>query len=165
MIKIFITLIVIVISGWSNMVIGKEVIISPDISGRILKSGKPLIGIPVTRYTYYEEEQNDIVTTDDAGYFKFSQISKKSKRPLNPFDETRIQTIIYLNNTLDENNSIYIQSKSYIGEIPDLNSILDHIEFDLDEKLIAYGFVDKEKKIKFSLSARSELTGYQERLD
>lgn len=136
---------------------GRTVFISPAFSGVILKDGHPMINVQVTRYTDYESSAVESVYTDSQGKFSFPALSKKSMSAFNPLSNHAAENIIYLNGKSDNKNVIYFATVDTLHPSVVLEHITASVSFDIDKPLIEYSFADKT----FTLSARSDIAGYQ----
>lgn len=71
-----------------------DVLLTPEIEGRISLDGHPLKGVKVFREVTYDKVHLDSQLTDEEGVFRFSDLSTKSSTPGKPFDEQRLRQVL-----------------------------------------------------------------------
>ncbi|MDI4652471.1 MULTISPECIES: DUF6795 domain-containing protein [Pseudoalteromonas] len=75
-----------------------DVHLCPEVRGRILDNGIPVIGLTVQRWLGYtdEVEREDLTTTDESGHFYFPEYNIRSKLPGRLFVENITHQAIYI---------------------------------------------------------------------
>ncbi|QLE83690.1 hypothetical protein FLM48_00450 [Shewanella sp. Scap07] len=124
--------------GWFKK---KEVFLSSEVNGVIIKNGTPLANLEVTRSLMYIDEKDhiDVAITDSAGHFHFPQKSIRSSIPNRLFSEDRVSQQI----TVVQNNELLpIWFANHIGieEVPEFSKKLAFMNCELTNKRVSFQF-------------------------
>ncbi|WP_281561173.1 DUF6795 domain-containing protein [Thalassomonas sp. RHCl1] len=73
--------------------------LSPEIAGKILLNGKPLVGVKIERELYYIDEKKrfDTTFTDEQGCFSMPAVNVRTKAPSWNFAEQFTKQVIGIN--------------------------------------------------------------------
>ncbi len=82
-------------AGMFELIKKHDVHLSPEVEGRVLKDGKPVEGLQISRSLTYEEELIDRTTTDVDGRFYFPSKTIQSRLPGRPLTDARNRQIVY----------------------------------------------------------------------
>ncbi|MGV2873887.1 DUF6795 domain-containing protein [Colwellia sp. E150_009] len=113
------------------------------VSGRILDSGKPLVGVKIERELYYidNKRREDSTLTDENGLFNLPAVNVRSQAPGWLFCEQLTKQVIY---TKYNNNFFKLWAATAWGikPIPAYERKLSELNADLSDPLVAFTFID-----------------------
>ncbi|WP_377110467.1 DUF6795 domain-containing protein [Pseudoalteromonas sp. R86517] len=122
----------------------QEFYLSAPVKGQILDNGQPVANTKVMRSLTYGDEYVDETTTDEQGYFTFTEKTIKTGKPSNMFDNDSLVQHIYLENGTPEGIVLWYTLVSIHEDSDTLKALLAHLECDIGQEPQTYDIPIKE---------------------
>ncbi|MCA0935032.1 hypothetical protein LCL85_05675 [Vibrio alginolyticus] len=104
----------------------------PEINGRLMDGDKPLRAKTIKRGIAYGELYEDETVTDEKGNFSFPVHEYETRKPLNPLDEKRVLTYLFVE--IDgEKRDIWYSTINSLSPINKLVATLSDLKCDINE--------------------------------
>ncbi|WP_211910523.1 DUF6795 domain-containing protein [Vibrio sp. B1FLJ16] len=104
----------------------------PAINGRLMDGDKPLKEVTIKRGIAYGELYEDETITDKEGKFSFPIHEYETRKPLNPLDEKRVLTYLFVE--IDgEKKDIWYSTINSLSPIDKLSASLSELNCDINE--------------------------------
>ena len=122
----------------------QEFYLSAPVKGQLLDNGQPVANTKVMRSLTYGDEYVDETTTDEQGYFTFTEKTIKTGKPSNMFDNDSLVQHIYLENGTPEGIVLWYTLVSIHEDSDTLKALLAHLECDIGQEPQTYDIPIKE---------------------
>ncbi|MAM00587.1 MAG: hypothetical protein CL583_19315 [Alteromonadaceae bacterium] len=116
-----------------------DVLLSPEVQGRITLAGAPVEHVKVFRETTYDGHTLESVTTDGDGRFFFPVRTTRSSTPGKPFDEQRLRQVLVAEYQGQDYLLWYYVTARLSGEVV-INEKLRSLSCDLNDEEISHHF-------------------------
>ena len=116
----------------------QDFILSAPMKGQLLDNGQPVANTKVMRSLTYGDEYVDETTTDEQGYFTFTEKTIKTGKPSNMFDNESLVQHIYLENGTPEGVVLWYTTVSMHEGSNTLKNLLANLECDIAEEPQTY---------------------------
>ncbi|MGO2477214.1 MAG: DUF6795 domain-containing protein [Pseudoalteromonas sp.] len=116
----------------------QEFVLSAPVQGRLLNEGLPVADTKVIRSLTYGDEYIDETTTDDKGYFAFSEKTINTSKPSNMFDNESLIQHIYLENGTPEGVVLWAVRVVLHEQSDTLKRLLDDLVCDISKEPKTY---------------------------
>ena len=115
-----------------------DFVLSVPINGQLLEDGKPLANVTVFKSFTFGDEYLDETTSDENGYFSFSEKVIKTSKPSNMFDNGSLIQHIYIKSDNAQDKVIWFARLGLHKQSATLNGYLNNLMCDIAKEPQTY---------------------------